>query len=51
MPSPLSSTCTQEHALWLPSFDVIHDKFAVDAGLQIILAHIETVLSNVKEIN
>jgi len=35
----------------LPSLDVTHDKFVVDAALKIILQHIKVVLPNVKEIN
>ena len=35
----------------LPSADVSHDKFVVNAALEIILNHIKIVLPNVKEIN
>ena len=35
----------------LPSADVSHDKFVVNAALEIVLNHIKTVLPNVKEIN
>ena len=35
----------------LPSSDITHDKFVVDAALKIILNHIKSVLPNVKERN
>ncbi|CAF2965366.1 unnamed protein product [Rotaria sp. Silwood2] len=35
----------------LPSLDVIHDKFVVSSALEIILNHLVSVISNVKEIN
>ncbi|CAF1101340.1 unnamed protein product [Adineta ricciae] len=35
----------------LPSSDLTHDKFVVDAALAIILNHIATKLPNIKEIN
>ena len=35
----------------LPSLDLTHDKFVVDAALKIILNHIATVLPHVNEIN
>ncbi|CAF3615613.1 unnamed protein product [Rotaria sp. Silwood1] len=35
----------------LPSLDVTHDKFVVNAGLEMILNHIASVLPNTKEIN
>ncbi|CAM4915694.1 unnamed protein product [Rotaria socialis] len=35
----------------LPSLDLTHDKFVVNAALKIILNHIETVLPNVVEVN
>ena len=33
------------------ALDITHDKFVVDAALKIILNHVNSVLSNVKEIN
>lgn len=35
----------------LPSLDVTHSKFVVDAALNLILNHIETILPNVKEVH
>jgi len=35
----------------LPSLDVTHDKFVVDATLKIILNHVEKIFPNIKEIN
>ena len=41
----------QNFSFALPSLDVSHDKFVINAALKIILSHIKITLPNIKEVN
>ncbi|CAF4595001.1 unnamed protein product [Rotaria sp. Silwood2] len=41
----------ENFAFALPSSDITHDKFVVDAALEIILNHIVTILPNIKVVD